>query len=280
MATTPYLELRMRAPRTIEELALQRLALRKTARCFSDVLGAQLPCGAWSNRPVTAIPNVYSTGLALIALSHADPTPGVRASVWRGFDWLDRTRGREAHWLWQWKFRLFDRQVRFDPNKFGWPWVENTVSWVAPTAIVLLAYKAWNRPSGRVTSALAMLEDRACSAGGWNAGNGHAFGVDLDPHPDFSAMALCALEAHGAGESSLVERTAQYLGQRLEECGSAYSLAWGVLALKRSSGPHLGTLVESLRRISEENKATLNTAALALTALALESPAFDLGTRA
>jgi hypothetical protein len=125
-----------------------------------------------------------------------------------------------------------------------------------------------------------MLEDRACSAGGWNAGNGHAFGVDLDPHPDFSAMALCALEAHDAGESSLVERSAQLLGRRLEECGSAYSLAWGVLALQRSSGRRLGTLVESLRRISGRNAATLNTAALALTALALESPAFDLGTRA
>jgi hypothetical protein len=124
-----------------------------------------------------------------------------------------------------------------------------------------------------------MLEDRACSAGGWNAGNGHAFGVDLDPHPDFSAMALCALEAHDAGESSLVERTARLLGRRLEECGSAYSLAWGVLALQRSSGRRLGTLVESLRRISERNAATLNTAALALTALALESPAFDFGTR-
>jgi hypothetical protein len=35
-----------------------------------------------------------------------------------------------------------------------------------------------------------------------------------------------------------------------------------------------------LRRISERNAATLNTAALALTALALESPAFDLGNRA
>jgi hypothetical protein len=261
-------------------MALQRLALRKFEPNTGDLLGAQLPCGAWSNRPVTAIPNAYTTGLALIALANNPWAPEVRSAVERAFSWLERTRGREGHWLWQWKFRLFDRQVRFDPSKFGWPWVENTVSWVAPTSIALLAYKAWNRPSERVPSALAMLEDRACSAGGWNAGNGHAFGVDLDPHPDFSAMALCALGAHGAGESSLVEKTAQFLDRRLEGCGSAYSVAWSVLALRRSSGRRLGTLVESLRRISEHNAATLNTSALALTALALESPAFDLGTRA
>ena len=280
MDTPAHTELRTRAPQTIEEMALQRLALRKFAPNTGDLLGAQLPCGAWSNRPVTAIPNAYTTGLALIALANNPWAPEVRAAVERGFSWLERTRGREGHWLWQWKFRLFDRQVRFDPSKFGWPWVENTVSWVAPTSIALLAYRAWNRPSERVPSALAMLEDRACSTGGWNAGNGHAFGVDLDPHPDFSAMALCALEAHGAGESSLVEKSAQFLRRRLEECGSAYSLAWGVLALHGSSGRHLGTLVESLRRLSEQNAAKLNTPTLALTALALESPAFDFGNRA
>ncbi len=280
MDTPAHTELRMRAPRTIEEMALQRLALRKFEPNTGDLLGAQLPCGAWSNRPVTAIPNTYATGLALVALANNVRTPEVPSAVERGFSWLERTRGREGHWLWKWKFRLFDRQVRFDPTKFGWPWVEDTVSWVAPTSIALLAYKAWNRPSERVPSALAMLEDRACPAGGWNAGNGHAFGVDLDPHPDFSAMALSALEAHGAGESLLVERTAQFLGRRLEQCGSAYSVAWGILALQKSSGRRLCTLVESLRRISAHNAATLNNSTLALTALALESPAFDFGTRA
>jgi hypothetical protein len=50
----------------------------------------------------------------------------------------------ESHWLWQWKFRLFDRKVRFDPSKSGWPWVPER-RWVAPTALVILAFRAWRR---------------------------------------------------------------------------------------------------------------------------------------
>ena len=38
-------------------------------------------------------------------------------------------------------FRLFDRQVRFDSAKSGWPWTLGTVSWVAPTALSILAFR-------------------------------------------------------------------------------------------------------------------------------------------
>ena len=31
--------------------------------------------------------------------------------------------------------------MRFDPNKYGWPWFSGTVSWVVPTAFSVLALK-------------------------------------------------------------------------------------------------------------------------------------------
>ena len=55
--------------------------------------------------------------------------------------WLLGTRGREGHWLWRWKFKLVDRQVRFDPDKFGWPWMPGSASWVIPTGFALIALK-------------------------------------------------------------------------------------------------------------------------------------------
>ena len=40
-------------------------------------------------------------------------------AVSRAFAWLDSMAGVENHWLWKWKFRYFDRHVRFDTNKTG-----------------------------------------------------------------------------------------------------------------------------------------------------------------
>jgi hypothetical protein len=39
-----------------------------------------------------------------------------------------RSAGKEGNWLWKWKFRTTDHHVRFDPDKFGWPWFPDTVS--------------------------------------------------------------------------------------------------------------------------------------------------------
>ena len=34
-----------------------------------------------------------------------------------------------------------DRNVRFDPDKYGWPWVAGSASWVIPTAFSIIAIK-------------------------------------------------------------------------------------------------------------------------------------------
>jgi hypothetical protein len=108
--------------------------------------------------------------------------------------------GKESDWFWKWRFRTAERHVRFDPDKFGWPWFPDTVSWVVPTAFAILAFNQLPCTCGgfelahlRVKRGVEMLMDRACPGGGWNAGNGVVYGTAVAPHADDTAIALLAL---------------------------------------------------------------------------------------
>ena len=262
-------ELRKRHPRTVEEVALRDLALRSDLKKPSRLEAGQRPDGAWPGC-AGGPPNTFVTALALLALRH---TGGNTSAAQSGVRWLEQTAGYESHWLWKWKFRYFDRQVRFDPAKTGWPWVPGTVSWVAPTALVLLAYSAWNHRSPRTTSAIAMLLDRACPSGGWNAGNAMVFGVELDPHPDFTAMALLALRALDLKDSREVTVGLDYLARRIGSVRSAYTLAWAAMALSAHGHPSASPAMSALQS-RQSPWASEPTETLALSALALEDPPF------
>lgn len=268
-------ELRTRAVGSIEELALRSLALRAEWQDYSQLLERQLPCGGWPNTLGTSEPNAYSTSWALIALAHLRDRPDTRAAVSSAFDWLDEIAGREGHWLWRWKFRWFDRQVKFDCSKYGWPWIDGTVSWVAPTALAVVAHRVWSCRSPRVERGMSMLLDRACSSGGWNAGNSEAFGVTLTAHPDFTAMGLIALRACGVRTNPIVRSAEDYLSTRLAASEATYSLAWALLALRNNSQV-VSTLRAQLLKSLELDGDAKPTLSLALAALALEDPPLDL----
>lgn len=251
--------------RDTEERSLAVMACRRRDHHFEALVHSQRASGAWSFGEGDGPGNCFHTALALMAIRAVADSGSMPASAKRAFEWLDGVSGREGHWLWKWKFRLFDRRVRFDTNKTGWPWVEGTVSWVAPTAMVLLAHRAWNLESPRLEPAEAMLLDRACAAGGWNAGNPEVFGVALDPHPDFTAMTLLAL----GRPSPHVDRSLNYLERRSTGAISLYSLAWATLALTRWKHPgrvsalsRIGTLATDVELHAPRS--------LALAALALE----------
>jgi hypothetical protein len=144
--------------------------------------------------------------------------------------------GRESNWLWKWKFRTADRHVRFDPEKFGWPWIPETVSWVVPTAFALLALKqlpcdcgGFEQAPFRIERGVQMLLDRACPGGGWNAGNGVVYGAPVAPHPDDTAVALLALTDHR--QETIVQSGLQYLEYAASDLTAPWSLAWAILAL-------------------------------------------------
>lgn len=208
------------------------------------------------------------TGLALYALNRSSVQSIVSN---RAVARLLQSRGWESHWLWKWKFRTTDRHVDFDPNKFGWPWIPETVSWVVPTAYSLLALKHAHAISRqdlvqlRIRRGVEMLYDRICPGGGWNAGNGVVYGSPLAPHPDATAVALLAL----LGEPLIVPITASlaWLAQRAETCFAPWSLGWIVLALDAYRWPTelLNDRLSSLVDPPEINDcATLAIASIAL----------------
>lgn len=262
--------------RSTEDIALAALARRSVDLDAGALMSRQLSSGAWGASPGVEVPNAFQTALATLALrSGRDPSAVAIAAARRGLEWLFALEPAEVHWLWKWKFRFFDRQVRFDPNKYGWPWVEGTVSWVAPTALTMLAFEAWQFKTSRMEMATAMLLDRACLGGGWNAGNSVVFGVSLDPHPDFTAMALLALRERIPSRSEPIRAALEYLANRLTSSRSTYSLSWGVMALGAYGDLHAEQLRHQLESVlTGSHVDSLPPRILALAALALEEPPF------
>ena len=198
----------------------------------------------------------------------------VTPAIERGLRWLVSSRGRESHWLWKWKFRTADTHVRFNPDKFGWPWMPDTCSWVVPTAFSLLALKQsfvccqTREVSFRIKRGVEMLLDRACPDGGWNAGNGVVYGVPLAPHLDATAAALLALL--GEQPNDVIAKSLNWLEHRAGTCCAPWSLAWSILALNAHSRS-TETPTATLAAISGTD-AISDCATLAAVLLALDCP--------
>jgi hypothetical protein len=268
---------------SVESTCLAILALRRQpsielARAVRALLGLQNADGSWSAFTGDEPEGCWTTALAVLSLMAAGH--GTR-QLTKGIQWLLDARGREANWLWRWKLRIVDNKIQFDPAKFGWSWASGTTSWVIPTAFALVALQQARQRGDNKTAQLtervnlgtSMLLDRMCPGGGWNSGNGVAFGVPLAPHIDATAIALLALTRHQ--EDQGVQRSLHWLVNRLAGCPSPYSLAWGVLAIAayRRISPegrdNLRVRVEELMRLipSIEDNCTLAVSALALEAI-------------
>jgi hypothetical protein len=204
-------------------------------------------------------------------------------SAAKGLRWLLNARGREADWLWRWKLSTVDNKVKFDPTKFGWNWVAGTTSWVVPTSFALITLHQ-AKEHGLCRSAelnerrevgTSMLLDRMCPGGGWNAGNGVAFGFAYPAYIDATAIALLALAGH---ENEPGFRTSlAWLVNRLPGCPSPYSLAWGRLALaayreiSRDAEKALTGSTNALAALIERGTGATDLCTVAVCALALEA---------
>jgi len=257
-------------PTTLTLLALPSTSVRERDRAIRFLLEIQNPNGSWPAFLGDDTEGSGLTGLVVYALNRS----GVGGTATgRAIRWLLHSRGWESHWLWKWKFRTTDRHVQFDPDKFGWAWTAETVSWVVPTSYSLLALKN-GIPSSqeallqfRVGRGVEMLYDRRCSQGGWNAGNGVVYGIPLAPHPDTTSIALLALR--GVPPNDLVTTSLDWLQQRAQFCSAPWSLAWAILALtafRRATQ----TLVNRLADIVESDPIN-DCATLAVASLALNS---------
>ena len=220
-----------------ETTALALLALRFQpstvyARGLEFLLQCQNPNGGWTGFAGDDTEGSWVTALAVIAVIHLS---GDWNAVEKGISWLLETRGRESHWLIKWRYRTVDQKVRVDPDKYGWPWTVGASSWVVPTAYSLIALRQYftcclpEAAELRLKKGTAMLFDRACPAGGWNAGNGVVYGVPLNPHADVTSLALLALLPEKT--NPLVQKSLDWLQSQLERMGSIYGLSWLAMAL-------------------------------------------------
>ena len=269
----------------LEPTCLAVLALRPDPGPARDLairflLDIQNPNGSWPAFAGDDPEGSGLTGLAMFALSRC----GIKGEATdRGFQWLLNLRGRESHWLWRWKFKTSDRHVRFDPDKFGWPWMPETVSWVVPTAYALLALRERLGTSlpevvrFRFRRGVDMLLDRICPKGGWNAGNGVVYGQPLAPHLDTTALALLALQSEPT--NALLTASLEWLDDRVPSCSAPWGLAWAILALDaygRPTYPLLARLAEAAAPGDLRDNATLAAASLALDC-AFERNLFEAG---
>ena len=237
----------------------------RLGKLLSDL---QLADGGWPSF-IGDRESSWTTALAVCALNSVNDPSNARK---RGESWLLRTKGRESHWLWRWKFKTADRNVQFDPDKYGWPWTSGSASWVIPTAFSIIAIKqftACNRSEAsekRIHLGVEMLLDRACVGGGWNSGNSVVYGVPLRPHIEATAIALLALQDERRSE--VIQRSLAWLDKEAPGVVSVSSLAWCILTLfvyQESVEPlknKLATIMGDGRDI--RNNATLATALLAL----------------
>ena len=108
-------------------------------RAVEFLFGSQLTGGAWpAFRGDTE--GSWTTPLALSTMIITSRTS---EACERALKWLLTEKGAEGHWLWLWKFKTVDRNVRFDPDKYGWPWSHGAGSWVIPTAFSVIAIKQY-----------------------------------------------------------------------------------------------------------------------------------------
>jgi hypothetical protein len=105
---------------------------------------------------------------------------------------------------------------RQDNSLQGWSWIDETFSWVEPTAWALLALKTCRAKGiavpgsdNRIGDGEAILRDRICVTGGWNYGNSNVLGQNLPAYIPTTAIALLALQDR-AGEA-FVQRSLDYL---------------------------------------------------------------------
>jgi hypothetical protein len=259
---------------SVEATCLAGLALRSASHGNSVstvrfLKKAQLSDGGWPTFQGDS-EAAWTTALALCALTMLNE---ISETSDKALSWLLESRGKEGHWFWRWKFKTTDRNVRFNPDKYGWPWISGSASWVIPTAFSIIAIKQFtvcNRSDAseeRIRLGVEMLLDRPCVDGGWNSGNSIVYGVPLRAHVDATAIALLALQDEQRSE--LIQRSLTWLKKESAGVYSVSSLAWCILSLFVYQEP-VGGLKNRLAAMLGDGRAIQNNATLATAILALK----------
>ncbi|CAN5233069.1 hypothetical protein BH11PLA2_BH11PLA2_25900 [soil metagenome] len=119
--------------------------------------------------------------------------------------------------------------VDIDVRLMGWPWAEDTFSWVEPTSWACLALRAAGQGGHvRVQEGLRLLLDRAFDTGGANYGNRTVLGRSTEPIPGPTALLLLAMQGL---DHMKIDAAKGYLRVHAEKTTDVEHLAWIKLAL-------------------------------------------------
>lgn len=157
--------------------------------------------------------------------------------------------------------------ISHDTSIQGWPWTEETHSFVEPTAMALIALDIVGQAGHpRFEEGSRMLMDRQLPHGGWNYGNTKVYGQELHPFVDTTGIALTALAGHVSKKN--VGSSIQFLKERVEQCRTPLSLGWTLFGLGAWGESPLKVPVwieQSLKR--QEKYGAYGTSLLSLLAL-------------
>jgi hypothetical protein len=208
--------------------------------------------GGWGYRAGTSS-RLEPTALALLALGEADQLtqvvarwphrggillepgiglPNYAANALAALVGLSSDRSRPASWVVQLlndllavkgrKTPAADPAInRQDNSLLGWPWVDDTFSWVEPTAWCVLALRRGlphvpaDVARNRIDEGQRLLLDRVCTPGGWNYGNSNVFRRQLPPYVPTTAVSLLAL--HGRRDRDVLRSADTLYERRLTE---------------------------------------------------------------
>jgi hypothetical protein len=147
----------------------------------------------------------------------------------------------------------------------GWPWTDGTFGWTEPTAWGVLALRRLRpRSEARIGDGVALLIDRECVGGGWNYGNRIAFGVELGPYVQTTALSLLSLRGL---EPDATTRGLLKLADRWRaEASGRLSLATAAAALRAYGHVDAPEALSLLGRMDDE---AIDTTTLAWTTIAL-----------
>jgi hypothetical protein len=112
----------------------------------------------------------------------------------------------------------------------AWPWIDQTFSWVEPTAWCTLFLKRIRKlaipgAAERIATAERLVRDRVCRDGGWNYGSSNVYGQELYPYVPTTAITLLAMQDQRA--DPVVVKSLKYLESNLtsERTSVALSLS-------------------------------------------------------
>jgi hypothetical protein len=199
------------------------------------------------------------------------PTP-LAILAWHGLEPYKRSQDSALNFLLRTSAKLKTFQIWPPFYKYnevpGWPWVENTYSWVEPTALSLIALKTSGLKSHpRVQGGIQMLLERQLPQGGWNYGNTVVFDQELIPLPDTTGAALTALA--GLIPKNKIDKSLAYLRETVKQSRTPLSLGWGVYGLDAwGEKPEAAEIwiQEALKK--QESFSPLDTSALSLLIIA------------